>query len=187
MFSTAKLYAAGAALIIILGLSATVYVQHGQKKVLRAELAQVRAANKTTDNAIQELKAEREKAGKSCAQQVAGKDRLIDELRRIRETKGGNDAKQGNGTSGNEVAAADSARSGDALLALLNGMFPTSAADGNGVCQAADPAVAGGAAVVPGQVRYFFCSDEDVRNLVSNVALCKAWALEAVDVIEGLR
>ena len=180
IFSTAKLYAAGAALLIILGLSAVVYVQHGQKKVLEAELAQALAANKTSDNTIQELKAEREKAGQSCAQRVAGKDRLIDELRRIRETKGGNDAKQGNRSSGNEVAAANSARSGDALLVLLNGMFPSSGADGNGVCQAADPAVAQGAAVVPGQVRYFFCSDEDVRNLVSNVALCRAWALESV-------
>lgn len=185
MLSQAKLYILGAILLVIVSLGVTVYVQHGQKKLLRMERDQVINANETNDKTIKELKAERDKAGVSCARRISDKDRLLADIMKIRETKGANDEQRAE-TTRNEVAAADTCRSGDPLLGLLNGVLPPAGGQ-DGVHQAGGPAGACGAQMVPCQVYYCFASDDDVRNFASDWALCRAWALEGVGAIEGMR
>lgn len=192
MITQAKMYIAGAALLAVLGMGLTLWYQNGRIDRLKSDnaalnlgLATAVGANTENVKTIGELKKEREKSGRSCAKQVADKDKLINELRKIDETDGGTHEQAGNGnmdgTGGGDTGG------GDALLDLLNGMLP--AADGgqaSGVCQAGSPSVAAGASVVSGDVLY--CLNEvSAKNLLKDFALCRAWANEGVIAIEGMR
>lgn len=190
MFTQAKLYAFGAVLLIILGLGAAVWVQgvridglRAEVKALQADVESAKDANETNDATIKDLKAERDKAGKSCAKQLANMQTLINNLNKIDTTTGG-----ANGTQafGNAVAAGGAWNSGDALLDLLNGVLPGQGSRQDGVCQAASPAVSGGAALVSGNILY--CLDEvNVKNFAKDWALCMAWAKDGIQILDGLR
>jgi hypothetical protein len=137
-------------------------------------------ANAESVKTITALKAERDKAGKSCEARITGKDRLIAELRKIDETTGGHHAL---GTQNSKPETSVS----DPLLSLLNGVLPGQGGRSDGVCEADGATGPDGAVLVSRPVRYCFCSDQDVRNFAKNWALCRAWAGEAVQVIEGMR
>lgn len=177
MLSQVKLYISGAILLVIVSLGITVYVQHEQKKLLRMERDQVINANETNDKTIKELKAERDKAGVSCARRISDKDKLIADIMKIRETKGAND-EQSKPTSMDTCS--------DPLLGLLNGMLsPASGQDG--VHQADGSTGTCRTEMVPGKVYYCFASDDDVRNFASDWTLCRAWALDGAQAIEGMK
>lgn len=190
MFTQFKAYIYGVIAIIVALLSTGVWIQTSRINSLKSDIAQSRlnteaciAANVDGQKTINELKKERERAGKSCAKQIAEKNKLIDELRKIDETRGGNN---GTRTSGNGMAGSDSYSSGNALLDLLNGMLPAEGGGQDGVCKAGDPGVARGTEMVSRDVLY--CLDEvNAKNLAKDWALCKAWALDGVNVIEGMR
>ena len=179
MFSQIKAYLYGGAALIVAGLAVTIWVQSVRIDKLKADVEQARtntstclAANAETQKTITELKAARDRAGRSCARQIADKNKLIAELQKI------------DGTGGNN--ANDINYGGNAILALLNGMLPGQGGRPDGVCQAGGPAVAEGTAVVSGDVLY--CLDEvNAKNLAKDWALCKAWAREGVQLIDGLR
>lgn len=179
MFSQFKAYLYGGAALIVAGLAVTIWVQSVRIDKLKADVEQARkntsicvAANTETQKTIAELKAERDRAGRSCARQIADKNKLIAELQKI------------DGTGGNN--ANDSAHSGDAVLDMLNSLLPGQGGGKDGVCQAGGPAGAAGAPVVPGDVLY--CLDEvNAKNLAKDWALCKAWANEGVHLLDGLR
>ena len=167
-------------LLAILSLCGLIYVDGMRIDKLKADLAQANmntstcvVANAETQKTIAELKKERERAGKSCVKQIADKNKLIDELRKIDEAKGGDNA---NNTD----------NSGNAILALLNGMLPGQGGRADGVCKAGNPAVASETALVSGDILY--CLDEvNAKNLAKDWALCKAWAIEGVQFLDGLR
>lgn len=190
MFTQFKMYVYGIASLVVLGMGLALWYQNGridrlkaEVKALQADVETAVAANKTNDATIQELKAERDKAGKSCAKRLADMQALIDNLNKIDTTTGGANGTQ---ASGNTVAAGGAGNSGDALLGLLNGMLPGQGGGQDGVCQAAGPAVSGGAPLVSGDVLY--CLDAvNAKNFAKDWTLCQAWANEGVNVIEGMR
>lgn len=181
MFSQIKLYFAGGVLLALLALGATVYIQHGQKKVLRAELAQALDANKSNDNTIKELRAEISRTSREYERIIADKNQLIDTFQTIDKAKGGVNADQGKETARIEAAGG----SGDAVLDLLGRVLPAGPGQG-GECKAADPAASGGAPVVSGNVLY--CLDEvNAKNLMKDWALCRDWAQEGVRKLTSLQ
>ena len=180
MFSQIKAYLYGGAALVVVGLVTTIWVQSARIDNLKKDVEQARtnmsvclAANADGQKTIAELKKERERAGKSCAKQIADKNKLIDELRKIDEATGGSHAN-------------DTDNSGNAILALLNGMLPGQGGRADGVCKAGNPAVASETALVSGDILY--CLDEvNAKNLAKDWALCKAWAIEGVQLLDGLR
>ena len=186
MFSQIKAYLYGGAALVVVGLVTTIWVQSARIDNLKKDVEQARtnmsvclAANADGQKTIAELKKERERAGKSCAKQIADKNKLIDELRKIDEATGGGNVSN-NGSADNAVG------SGNTILAILNGMLPGQGGRADGVCKAGNPTVAAGAPLVSSDVLY--CLDEvNAKNLAKDWALCKAWAIEGVQLLDGLR
>lgn len=191
IFAKFKAYVYGGAAVAVLLLIAALWYQSKVIDRLKADNATLERgaeimlnANAETAKAVTELKKERDKINATCAKKIADKDRRIDTLRKIDEAKEGHNA--GTGAAGNEVAAAGARGGGNTVIALLNGMLPAEDHHENGVCKADSAGVTEGAALVSGDVLY--CLDAvNARNLLKDFALCKGWALEAVDTIEGMR
>ena len=186
MFAQLKAYMYGAAALVVVALAAALWFQTARVDRLVAEIALERentrvclAANKTSDDAIQELISERSRDFKSCARQLADKDRLIVNLNKIDATTGGHNVSN-NGSADNAIG------SDNTILAFLNGMYPGAGGRADGVCKAGDPGISEGAGLVSGDVLY--CLREvDAKNLLKDKALGDAWCAQGVQIIEGLR
>jgi len=183
-------------LLIVLAIVSTycgiLYLKCGRQEAKIAQLSvnldTALTANDEGVETIKQLKAERTRATRSCETRLAGYDATLEELMRINELHGGNHA-EGNETvvDGNPVIF-----SGDALLDMLNGMFPDlRGAEGgnkNGICQAGGSGNAKGAEVLSGSVpQYCFCSEQDVKNLLKNQVLRSGRESALVTIIEGLK
>lgn len=122
MLSRLKLYAAGAALLVILLLAATVWLQNAGINLLKAERDQCRTANQSNAETIKALKADAAGARESCDKSLAQRARTIRRLREIDDLgRGGTHEPTGMGAVGAQDAGARG--SADPLLGALNGMF----------------------------------------------------------------
>jgi len=191
MLAQVKAYLYAGIALVILGLAATIWIQGVRIDKLKAGLAQEKLnkeaclyANDEGMKTIAELKAERDKAGASCARRLADKQAVIDELNRIDAAKGGgNGARTGDG---NAVVVSNTNDSRNTLIDLLNGMLSGAGGRQDGVCQAAGAGVSAGTKVVSGDVLY--CLDEvNAKNLMKDFALCKGWGREGAITLDGMR
>lgn len=181
-------YLLGAIALCGIGIASTIYIQNARINHLKSEVADLQGdvaravtANKTNNETIQQLKAERDKAGASCRKRLADADATIAALHKIDETKGGrHDNRQvGNSSMGGGAGTDD-------LLDALNGMLPGQGGSSDGICKAAGAPVSGGAGMVSGDVLY--CLDEvNAKNLLKDFLLCRAWALDGMQAIEGMK
>ncbi len=178
MFAQLKLYAAYAVGGLILALTLAcgaeyLWIEHqnAELKTLNIELASARKANADNLVTIMSLTTERDKAARTCEDNLQGYSATLAYLKQIDATPSANDKTT---EVTNEIRNPKSEignASPDPLLNALNGMSLPQANDGHSVCQAARSGSAAGSAALPGQVLYCFCSDDDVRNLLKNQAL----------------
>ena len=169
-----------AALLIICGLG-YFWIQRQGVHIdqLEAHLGAAQGANGESTKTIAALTIERDKNAETCESRLAGYNATLTELQRIDGLQGGNDAHR-------ETMSENSGPiNGDPLLTALNRMYPAGGQDG--VCQTGNPGSAGGSAILPGSVRYCFCSDDDVRNFLKNQALMAGRESELVSIFDGLR
>lgn len=172
------------ALYILLALSGATagyyYLRCGQlankAAALTHELTMAQDANAESTKTIAALTSERAASEKTCEARLRGYDATLAELQRIDGLKGGTD---GHG-DGNHIDSG-----GDPLLDALNGMYPAGGQDG--VCQTDNPRDSGGSGVLPGSVRYCFCGEQDVKNLLKNNALARGDRENLAAILEGLR
>ncbi len=178
MFAQLKLYAAyfvgGLILVLSLACGAEyLWIEHqnAELKTLNSELDSVRKANADNLVTIMSLTTERDKAARTCEDNLQGYSATLAYLKQIDATPSANDKTP---EASNENPIPNSSfriDSDDPLLNALNSMFLPQAGDGRAVCKAARSNSAAGSAALPGPVLYCFCSDNDVRNLLKNQAL----------------
>ena len=123
MFSQLKLFIAGGVLAVILGLSATVWIQHGRNENLSNELDALNSVKAGQDQTISKLTKEVSSGNQTCNERIADLDKRIRNFKKIDEAKaekshepiiaGNMDNKSGGSNNG-----------ADTVLDLLNGMIP---------------------------------------------------------------
>jgi hypothetical protein len=123
MFAQLKAYIAGGVLAIILGLSATVYIQHGRNENLSEKFDALSSVKAGQDKTISKLTGEVSSGNKTCNERIADLDKRIRNFKKIDEAKaekshepiiaGPVDSKGGGTNNG-----------ADTVLDLLNRMIP---------------------------------------------------------------
>jgi hypothetical protein len=123
MFSQVKLYMAGGVLVVILGLSATVYIQHGRNENLSVKLDALNSVKADQDKTISKLTDEVGSGNKTCNERIADLNKRIRNFKKIDEAKAeknhepiiaGNLDSKSSGTDNGS----------DTVLDLLNRMIP---------------------------------------------------------------
>jgi hypothetical protein len=163
---------------------------------IKKDLLDCQDANKTNQETIGKLKDEVAQADRLCAARLKINSRKAGKIRQIEELKpyvpqadikkdGGKDEK------------ANSIVTGDALLNELDGLFNEPAAGGkDGIHKATDTGAARETAVLSCQmaasghteaVRLYCLDAENVKNLLKNRELDKAYSDEMRTILEGLR
>jgi hypothetical protein len=188
MFAQLKLYAAYIVGAVILALAATacgeyLWIEHQKTTIstLKSQLVQAQDANATNKTTIDALTAERDKAGQTCQSRLNAKEDLIHKLQDIDAMSSAQSLTFNNGGP-HEIGTTFS----DPLLTALNSMYPAPDSK-NGICQTAGTADSSGAAVLPGQVRYCFCSEQDIKNLLKNHELDKSDSRDLRSILNGMR
>lgn len=179
-------------LVVALMACGVLYLRCGQLSNEVTELEQEKEsiikANKSSKEANDLLLQERDKVSRTTDARLSSCMQKVYALQQIDQITGGNDAKQRGGPAGNKVDTANSARSGDGLLDSLNRMYSSSTdSNGNGVCQAVDTGDTASAELLPRSLRYCFCSDEDVRNMLKNRVLDYSDRVDRITIQDGLR
>ncbi len=185
MFAQLKLYAAyiAGALFIALGLTATIeygIIEHQKTTIgtLTNQLHDAQNANDAAQKTITDLTVERDKSAETCEARLSEKDTMIRKFQTIDDLK--EDTHE-------NTKAVDSGSIDNTLLGALNQLYSAPSDSKPGVCQATNTAGAGGTGILSGQVRYCFCSDNDVRNFLKNMALSDSDRQELRTILDGLR
>ena len=184
MFSPlTKVFIAVIAILAFSSASEYLLIRHQVNTIdaLRAQLAAAKAANDESQKTIAALRVERTKASDTCEAQLEGYDATLAELKRIDELTGGY-------VNVSEISSSvtNTLGSGNVLLDAVNSMYPAPGGQ-SGVCQASGSPDSGGPNVLSSQVRYCFCSEQDVRNLLKNNALDRGDRKNFITILDGQR
>lgn len=177
-------YFYGALVVVLIAAGVTIRWQYGTINQLKEDLYNAINANKTNQQTITKLIDEREKAVTTCEARLSAKDQLIKRLRSIDDLKPASHqvVSPTVGVVGIAVISGT-----DYILAALNGMLPGEGSSSDGLYSSGSPTSSAGADILPREV-VGYCTDEvGARNLLKNIVLLRAWALDTAMILISMQ